>query len=175
MSILIDSYNPTTDFYNTVKFGNTTTTGQSFSCNVDTLLNSCVFQISKVGSPTGNITAVLYAHTGVYGTSSKPTGTVLATSDPIDISTISTTKTNVTFTFSGVNKYPLTTNKYVILLKYSGTTSLNIWYLTGNGASGNSSYNTAPTTWASLSGFDYLFFVYGDDIPISNGNFLQFF
>jgi hypothetical protein len=36
--------------------------------------------LSRLGSPTGTLTAVLYAHTGTFGSSSKPTGSPLATS-----------------------------------------------------------------------------------------------
>ena len=54
-------------------------TGQSFTGNGGTL-DSCVFELGKSGSPTGNAVAKIYNHTGTYGTSSKPTGAALATS-----------------------------------------------------------------------------------------------
>ena len=58
---------------------------QSFEAPVTANLSSVQFYIRKTLSPTGNAVAVLYAHTGTFGTSSAPTGAALATSDEVDV------------------------------------------------------------------------------------------
>ena len=63
-------------------------------------LTRAAFWLKKVGAPTGNITAKLYAHTGTYGVSSLP-GTLLATSNSVDVSTLPTSVGRVDFYFSG--------------------------------------------------------------------------
>jgi len=48
------------------------------------------FFLRRHGSPTGNLVAVLYASTGTHGTDAKPTGSALATSGTVDITTLPT-------------------------------------------------------------------------------------
>ena len=76
------------------------------------ILDSCKFLINaELGNiPTGNVIVYLYAHTGTYGVNGKPTGSPLATSDPILASTLPTTQQLVTFTFSGANRIILSSN-----------------------------------------------------------------
>ena len=78
-------------------------------------LTSCKFNLQKAGSPTGNCYARLYAVTGTIGTDAVPTGSVLATSDAKDVSTISTSTGLVEFSFSGAEQYELqaSTNYYI--------------------------------------------------------------
>jgi hypothetical protein len=61
--------------------------GQSFTGN-GLVLNSATFRIIKNNSPTGNIYAKIYAHTGTFGTSSVPTGAALAISAAYDAATV---------------------------------------------------------------------------------------
>jgi hypothetical protein len=62
-------------------------------------LKYATFFAHKSGNPTGNVYAKLYAHSGVYGTSSVPTGSPLATSDPIAANSLPTENYWTSFTF----------------------------------------------------------------------------
>ena len=88
-------------------------------------LTSAKFYMNKTGSPTGDVTAELYAHSGTFGQTSVGTGSVLATSDSIDASVISTSYGLITFTFS--TPYNLVNGEYYILaVCYSGGDALNL-------------------------------------------------
>ena len=90
MSTIIDSYSESN--YVTAGYGMSPLgygVGQSFTGDGKTL-SSVKFYARKVGSPTGNIYAKIFAHSGTYGTSSVPTGTELAVSGAVDVTTIST-------------------------------------------------------------------------------------
>lgn len=61
-----------------------------------------VWLIKKTGAPTGNAVAKIYAETHVgssFGIGSKPTGGALATSNNLDVTTLTTTATPRVFTF----------------------------------------------------------------------------
>jgi hypothetical protein len=140
---------------------------QSFTGNGQAL-KSVILKLSKNNSPTGNITVKIYAHSGTFGTSSIPTGSVLATSDNFDVSTLpaGAVETNVLFNFSGANQIVLTnTTKYCLVINYSaGTTagnSLNIYANTSSVHGGN--YATSPdgTTYTPNSSIDLYFIVIG--------------
>lgn len=93
--------------------------GQSFTATASVALTNAYFLLSQIGSPTGNAVAKLYAHSGTFGTSSVPTGTALATSDNLDVSTITGSAALYTFTFS--TPYTLTAGtNYVITIEYGG-------------------------------------------------------
>lgn len=99
--------------------------GQSITGNGEKL-RSARFYIKKTGSPTGNITAKLYAHTGTFGVSSQGTGSALATSDPIDITTLTTTAGLQAFNFDGTYRLVNGVN-YVIVVEYTnGDTNNNL-------------------------------------------------
>ena len=121
---IIDSYpvsnwdSFTTGLYS----GYRTYAGQSFTGDGNPL-NDCVFYLAKQGSPTGYITAYLYAetHTTAFGIDSIPTGSPLATSTSINIASllIYPTLNFLRFTFDS----PYTTvngTKYCIVLYYGG-------------------------------------------------------
>jgi hypothetical protein len=136
-----------------------TSSGESFAGD-GRYIQSAIFPLSKTGSPTGNATAKIYAHTGSYGSTGVPTGSALATSDTFDVSTIPAggTPTNETFTFSGSNRIRLDSGtNYFIVVDYSGGNSSNKvspWQGTGL-ASGNSASLTSGV-WTSSSS-DILF------------------
>jgi hypothetical protein len=129
------------------------------------LLSSCKFYLSKSGSPTGVINAVVYDHTGTFGVDGKPTGAALATSDNFSVSTLTTGKALATLTFSGVNKITLTPNTaYALALQgTSGTVNVLVGYdddsSTAQGTYGG--YVTAAWSggWAAN---DLIFYVYGN-------------
>lgn len=101
--------------------------GQSFTTDsTGGYLHSLAVQIQSVGSPTGNIVAELYAHSGTYGTDGVPTGSVLATSGTIDVTTIPTAPSLATFFFTGVNAVVLTPNtNYALVVRVTGGNASN--------------------------------------------------
>ncbi|MFA5764331.1 MAG: LamG-like jellyroll fold domain-containing protein, partial [archaeon] len=99
--------------------------GQSFTGDGGTL-NSATFQMNKTGSPIGNLVFKIYGHSGVFGTSSISNGTVLATSESINVSTLNAALMDVTLSFIGANKIVLTNGtNYVLTSEYSGGDSSN--------------------------------------------------
>jgi hypothetical protein len=133
-----------------------TRVAQSFTVTNASTLGSAKFYIFKAGSPTGNAVVKLYAHSGVYGTSSEPTGAALATSDNLDVSTLTGSYQLKTFTFSGANQYALqAATKYVISIEFTGGDGSNYVGVgtdsTSPTHSGNTvTYNGAYTIWAGV-------------------------
>src|SRR5262249_25971905 len=66
-------------------------------------LKSVKFDLSKVGAPTGYAVAQIYAITGTFGSTAKPSGSALASSNPLDVSSLPTSFALSEFTFSGLN------------------------------------------------------------------------
>jgi len=124
--------------------------GQAFkNLVIGAKLKEVSFWMAKTGTPTSTLTAKLYAHSGTFGTSSVPTGTALATSDPISASVVSTTQGWIKFTFSGAQQYTMADNtEYVIAVEISGATSNSTNFVSVYSAT-NSLY---PGNWASWSG-----------------------
>lgn len=143
--------------------GNWIIYGQSFTSSVGGELDSVKFYLKKTGTPPGNMTATIYAHTGTYGSSSKGTGPTLATSDAISASTLSTSFGLVTFDFSGAERITLSASTYyVVALEYSSGDGSNRVDIGIDNTSPTHSGNRAGYTsgWASNSGQDTIFYVY---------------
>src|SRR5574343_703571 len=121
MSVIIDSYSES-NYNNALTFYSGYSiqkVGQSFHNTNGCNLLSAKFYCIKIGSPTGNIYANVYAHTGTYGSTGKPTGSALATSDAVDVSTLDTNPNwkLIEFTFSGANQIALSENtNYVVVI-----------------------------------------------------------
>ncbi len=103
-------------------------TGQCFRASVGARLTSAIFQLQRVGSPTGTLTALLYATTtGTYGSDCAPSGPPIATSSAINPSTIPLTMTLITFTFPSGQNYAMVQNQvYVITVQTSTTGTWNV-------------------------------------------------
>lgn len=128
-------------------------------------IGSAAFYINKVNSPTGSVVLQIYNSTGTHGTNATPTGAVLATSDSIDPSTLSTSLTLKTFTFSGANRITLTDGTvYVIAISTDGLTSgssdrIGVGIDTSSPThAGN--YSTKSIGWTAISADDTCFYVY---------------
>jgi hypothetical protein len=94
-------------------------TGQAFMPGVSGTLDSCKFYLQRNGAATGPLYAKLWAHTGVYGSTGLPTGTALAVSEPLDVSTVPASFGLVTFQFN--NTVSLTAGTpYFITIEYQG-------------------------------------------------------
>jgi len=182
MATLIDSYpsanksgNSDDKTYHPSSVNLTSAAGQAFTCSLSNMkIIEAIFYIAKVGSPTGNAHAVLYAITGTYGTNAVPTGSALATSDDFDISTFGTTHSLKTFTFSGAQQYVMQDSTYYCI-EFENPASGGGAFLdthnyirfgidiTSSTHSGNGSYYRNGS-W-SVSTNDRIFYVYGDPAP----------
>lgn len=167
MVALVDSYseNNQSSSFSLVQEGETNPdlVYQSFTGN-GTLLQKATFYIKKESGSTGNINAVVYAHSGTFGTSSVPTGSVLATSEAVDASTIGTDYALQDFSFSGENIILLEdATKYIVGLIYDNGFPYSIQIGSDNVAlnhAGNAGESFAGTPSAE-SGEDLCFYVYG--------------
>lgn len=186
MSILIDSYsesNKNTQTKISIADG-ITKEGTSFSVSAtnEFLLDNVVFYLLKGNRDgsfpnylltTGNAYAEIYDITGTPGTDSLPVSngyTVLATSDPFDVSILSTTTFALkSFTFSGTNRIVLEgSHNYFVGLRYEGVGGTHRGLIIGvDNTKGNVSqnvayYNYSTKTWVtSPNSFDICFYVYG--------------
>lgn len=144
--------------------GSATAFGQSFRSLYTADLKRVIFTGFRTGSPTGNVVARLYAHSGTLGTSSVPTGSPLATSDPVDISTLGTgTPQNIEFTFPAPYQLQAGTN-YVVVVEFSGGNSTNRLTVGCDNSSPNHPGNLAgyDGSWGASSTQDLCFQIYGD-------------
>ncbi len=92
---------------------------QSFYGNGQTL-HSCVFYLKKTGAPTGNAVAKIYAHTATFGSTSIPTGAALATSDPLDVTTLTGSYALTHFDFPEAQQIDLADGTaYTVAVEYS--------------------------------------------------------
>lgn len=155
-----------------INSGSNTGWGQSFTGDGSTL-GSVVFYMSKTGSPSYNVTAKIYAHSGTFGTSGIPTGTALATSDNFAVSTLTTSLVLTTFTFSGANQITLTNGtKYVVTFENSNagiSSTPNIGYDDASPSHAGNASSLIGATWTASSIRDTIFYVYDNTLPPSQG------
>lgn len=131
----IEDDNTTADQDNALGNGTITKQGQSFTVGSNAMYLRRVRVKLKVGagSPTGNMTAYLYAHTGTYGTSSTPTGAAVATSNTIPSDRVTAAYVEYEFVFD--TPYELTDSTYYCIeIDYTGDAS-NYISIYGNSTS----------------------------------------
>jgi hypothetical protein len=128
--------------------------GVSFIAQNNDDLGSIRAYLKKTGSPTGNATAVIYAHTGTFGDDGLPTGSALATSNTFDVSTLTTSYAMTTFTFG--TPYTLAQGtEYYLSIEYSGGSGGNTVEWGGDGISNDYPYYGSSAwydgTWQTLN------------------------
>lgn len=135
-------------------------------------LTSVKFYMRKIGSPIGILKARLYLMTGTYGSSGKPTGSPLASSDAVAMENIPTSNTLIEFIFSGNQQYSLSkSTMYSIDVEAESATTLNtsnyinLRYYGLSKHDGNR-FSYASNTWTAYSP-DMNFYVYGEEITPS--------
>lgn len=162
---VIDSYSESNvdTVTNALNSTGDTAVAQSFTGNGKTL-NTAVFYMKGSGLPTGSANAIVYAHSGVFGTSSVPTGLALATSGNFNVATLTTSMQLITFTFSGVNQIVLTNaTKYVVALRYNGgdNSNLVVYGFDGSSPSASGNISRLSSSWSATAGQDLAFYVNG--------------
>lgn len=166
---VIDAYsegNKTSDLL-TYAAGNSRQ-AQSFTGDGNTLALA-KFYLKKLGSPTGNITAYIYDDTGTFGSTGTPTGAALATSDTVDISTLTTSYQLVDFTFSGANQITITNAaNYFLVIEYNAGDGSNALHV-GADSSGVHPGNLAQYngSWAAVGTWDVPFYIYSVEAPLT--------
>jgi hypothetical protein len=127
-------------------------------------IGKAIFPVAgKAGDPTGDYVAKIYAHSGVYGTSSAPTGDALATSGVITVGAGGWPPS--TFAFSGANNIVLDNGvPYVISLEYAGGNIGNyaMYYISLTGAD-DGNYSQWEGGWHTLATYDLAVTIYDTD------------
>lgn len=119
-------------------------------------------RLRKVGSPTGAISAKLYAHSGTFGTSSIPTGAALATSVTMDASVLTTSYLEYEFAFLTQAVMSASTN-YTIAIEHAvidGSNYIEVQGLAGTGTHAGNRSQLVASTWTATAGDDLFFKVY---------------
>lgn len=168
MAVLIDSYSETNVnfFYAVYSTSAIVQIGQSFTGD-GINLTSCKLYLKKEGSPTGNVYIKLYAHTGTFGETGTPSGSALATSDPINITTVGASAALHEFTFSGAQQYTMTSGtKYFLVVEFAGASNLRVGGDVSSSAHAGNMATYNGSTWVGHEGQDLAFYVYGTN-PIS--------
>lgn len=164
---IVCDYYPESNYYTVTQLRNGSFVGvsQAFTGNGG-ILSKSTFYLNKTGSPVGNVVSKVYAITGTYGSSAKPTGAALATSQPVDASTLSTSRELIDFIFTG-NVTLSNATYYAITVEFSGGSTGNTVEVSNDTSnpythSGNWGYKFG-TTWMASSTGDAIFYVYTQD------------
>ncbi len=158
------SFSAGTDTGTNYTIGDGTNLGQaqSFANGAKAAFLTRVFaKLKKVGAPTGNLTAKLYAHSGSLGTTSVPTGAALATSVNIDVSKLTTSYQVVEIGFDTQYEMAASTN-YVVAFQYTGGDVSNYVHIEG-AATGTHAGNRSQlvvVTWSAFATSDLYFDVH---------------
>jgi len=141
--------------------------GQSFQAGAsDQKIVRAAFYLDKSGSPTGNLYARLYAHSGTFGSSSVPTGAPLATSEPVDISTVGGGYALYNFDFNASEQYTMQTATYycIVVMQLSGTVDGSNYIGVGMDASSpthaGNKLGYINGGWSADGSQDTIFYVY---------------
>jgi hypothetical protein len=180
MAVLIDSY-PSSNYNGVANERDhhpsdstySSAFGQSFRPSVNCTLDSVEFYLAKINSPTGYSWAALFAHSGTFGGGGYQSGGAwdyLAISDPIDVSTFTTSPTFSieTYTFTGENRIQLVSGTVycITYINPSSGTITSAWHPviavdtsapTHNGNANR--YNNG--SWGAYT-IDGIFYVYGE-------------
>lgn len=190
----LDSYdvsNADTNWYGLP--GDTQRAGQSFDAPETIPLTVARFAlVTAYGNEGGTCVAKLYAHTGTFGTDGTPTGSPLATSDSVNLSTIegmgggwegavaswlSTANESDCIEFIFSTPYELQAGtKYFIVLEYTVDNYLLMLRDATSPSHGGNASKWNGSSWDLISDGDFIFYLYGETPEVSgNSNFFQFF
>jgi hypothetical protein len=177
-SSVVDSYNETNKDANVYRvYGDDgighPAAGQSFTGDGSTLDSVQWYLIKTNGTPTGTGVAKIYAHSGTYGTNSIATGAALATSDNVDITTVTGSYQLITFTFTGANRIVLANGtKYFATFEYTNGDSSNGTTIGGDTSSpahGGNAASLGSGSWTASGSTDLIFYVNGSPTPTRAG------
>ncbi len=167
--VLIDSYSESNqdDYLPLYQSDQIEAGGQSFIGD-GSILDRCVFDLRRVGSPTGYAYAKIYAHTGTFGVNGEPTGSALAVSAGVDVTTIGTGAHElVIFNFTGTQRIVLTQGtKYFVVCEYidgpNSTNCIRVGYDSSSPSHAGNGAHFEYTYWVGSAAMDYIFYVYAE-------------
>ncbi|MEI7723484.1 MAG: hypothetical protein WCK09_00410 [Bacteroidota bacterium] len=168
---LIDSYPESNyNFYSSMYYY----FSQNFTTTKASKITSAVIYARMFYGASGNFYAHIYAHSGTYGVNSQPTGTALATSDAIDLSTLGFNFALRTLTFSGANQITLTAATNYCLVIYC-TDNMNLALGRDNISPTHPILRVSNdnTTYYTEGNHAMIFYLYGNEV-LSTGNTLIF-
>lgn len=162
-TVIVDSY-PLNGTPDNISLGYLNTRfSQSFTGNGSLITHASFYFNGKFGNPIGSVRAKIYSHTGIFGTSSSPTGSALVTSYDIPISSISNSAQWISFEF--INKFQSVNGTYYcVVIEYLYLDTSNYIQikadLTTKTHSGNAYTTTAiAETWVAMADLDLYFSV----------------
>lgn len=166
MSVVIDSYSESnySAAIDGLGAGYLEKLGESFTSQLS-ILEQIKWYMLKGGSPTGNVYAKIYKHTGTYGSTDLAYNAALAVSDAVDVSTVGAGIGLISFTFSAANRIVLNDPYYVVTAEYDGGDASN--YLALGIDNSSPTHDGAPVDWVSGdwatadTSKDRIFYVYG--------------
>lgn len=139
--------------------------GQSFSTEGMLLITGFCLTMDRTGTPTGNVLVNVRAHTGTYGTSSVPTGSVLVASLEYDIAAVAATPT--AYWLPLTTSLPVAAAYYTVEIDLTGITGdgsnyINVYSRLGGsyGPGGNMFYDSGAG-YNAVSSADLFLRVYG--------------
>ena len=126
------------------------------------------FYLGKfIYQPSGSIVCKFYLHSGSYGFDSRPSGSAIAVSDPIDALTVTSNQGDwKTFTFSTPAELSAA-SYYCIAVEYSGSVNVLARYNNGGAHTGNRSYYYVAGDFWVTDSRDLNFKIYLTDIVYS--------
>jgi hypothetical protein len=151
--------------------GNYSAAGQCFLGKASYTVSNVLFNLKKVGVPTGNLVVALYAVTGTPDTDATPTGAALATSDSVSIATLNTTYDLVNFNFS--TSPVLSAQYYFCCVQIQSATLVdgsNYVDVAFDGSAPSHGGNLADfknSAWSAYNWADAPFYVYGKIVGIA--------
>lgn len=154
-----------TDTGSDFQIGNATVIGQaqSFANGVNAQYATRVrVYLKKTGSPTGNLTAKLYAHSGSLGTTSIPTGAAHATSEVFDVAKLTTSYLEYELVFLTPYLMVASTN-YTVSFEHAvidGSNYVQIQGLATTGTHAGNRSQLVSVTWTPTATDDLRFKIY---------------
>lgn len=165
MAEIIDSYTANNDNARKIYTGTYTRIGQSWTGVAGKRLTSVRLTLIRFGAPAGAATISIYAHSGVYGTSSVPTGAALATAT-LTLADVPTSYAWVEVPFVGAGQIVLEAVPYCLEYRYASGDASNCVAVgtkeTAPAHAGNAFW--WYSSYAAQSGKDVRFEVYGEAV-----------
>jgi len=142
--------------------------GTTFLGGENNIVSQAKFYLKKTGSPTGNMYARIYLLTDENSYNSLPAGNPVATSDALDVSSLTSSYALTTFTFSANEQIQLEKKFYALVFYYDGG-DIDNSALVGIDLSPTYypnkkyvDYNESYGSWVSSTSFGVIFYLYSN-------------
>lgn len=158
-AVLFKSNQNTQNNYTGVSNSSNTKCGQAVIVSSSCVVTTLGLYLQKFASPTGNAYLRIYGCSGTPGSSGSVTGSYLATSAAIDVSTLSSSWSWVEMPLT--TPYSMTAGNYCIVLEYNdGTTTSNGVYVGFSGSGSDDTGNLLYQNGNAYTSGDALYRIY---------------